>query len=264
MLQSILGVTSVFLYVAGFFYLLAKLLKQPFAGTLVLQTITGAAIMLHASVAVQLLISPQGLDLSLFNIFVLIAFIINLIVFIRGQRKHLYSMCLVLFPLSALSLVAAMTIPGTKPVALISANIQIHVLSSILAYSLLAIAALHALLTGYQNWHLKHKRQNWLMRTFPPMQTMETFLFELIWAGEILLTLSLVSGFLFYENMFDQKLIHKATLSVVAWIVYAMLLWGRHYRGWRGVKAISWCWVGFIAILMGYVGSKVVLEFILA
>jgi ABC-type uncharacterized transport system permease subunit len=177
MLQSILGVTSVFLYVAGFFYLLAKLLKQPFAGTLVLQTITGAAIMLHASVAVQLLISPQGLDLSLFNIFVLIAFIINLIVFISGQRKHLYSMCLVLFPLSALSLVAAMTIPGTKPVALISANIQIHVLSSILAYSLLAIAALHALLTGYQNWHLKHKRQNWLMRTFPPMQTMETFLF---------------------------------------------------------------------------------------
>ena len=102
------------------------------------------------------------------------------------------------------------------------------------------------------------------MRTFPPLQTMEEFLFELIWAGEALLTLSLISGFLFYEDLFDQKLLHKVTLSIVAWGVYGILLWGRHSRGWRGIKAISWSLVGFSAILMGYIGSKIVLEFILA
>jgi ABC-type uncharacterized transport system permease subunit len=93
---------------------------------------------------------------------------------------------------------------------------------------------------------------------------MEEFLFELIWAGEALLTLSLISGFLFYEDLFDQKLLHKVTLSIVAWGVYGILLWGRHSRGWRGIKAISWSLVGFSAILMGYIGSKIVLEFILA
>ena len=98
-----------------------------------------------------------------------------------------------------------------------SADMQAHVLISLLAYSLLAIAALQALLAGYQDWQLKHKHQNLLMRTFPPVQTMEALLFELIWAGEILLTLSLLSGFLFYDDLFAQKLVHKVVFSLVAW-----------------------------------------------
>ena len=101
------------------------------------------------------------------------------------------------------------------------------------------------------------------MRTLPPVQTMEILLFELIWAGEILLTLSLVSGFLFFDDLFAQHLVHKVAFSLVAWFVYVILLWGRHSRGWRGNKAIRWTWGGFIAILLGYIGSKVVMEFIL-
>jgi ABC-type uncharacterized transport system permease subunit len=102
------------------------------------------------------------------------------------------------------------------------------------------------------------------MRTFPPVQTMEALLFELIWAGEILLTLSLLSGFLFYDDLFAQKLVHKVVFSLVAWAVYAILLWGRHFQGWRGNKAIRWTWAGFSAILLGFIGSKFVVEFILS
>ena len=145
-----------------------------------------------------------------------------------------------------------------------SIDIQAHVLISVVAYSLLAIAALQALLVGYQDWQLKHKHQNQLMRALPPLQTMETLLFELIWAGQILLTLSLLSGFLFYEDFFAQKLVHKVVFSTTAWGVYSILLWGRHFRGWRGIKAIRWTWAGFSAILLGYIGSKFVLEFVLS
>ena len=264
MFTSITGFAAVILYVGGFCYLLTKLLKQPNVNTSMLQTLAGGAIVLHGLSTVQLVFVADGLDLSLFRIFVLIAFVINLVVFVSGRKKPLHSMYLLLFPISALSLIAALETPSTKPAALMSPYIQSHIVISILAYSLLAIAALHALLTGYQNWQLKHKKQNLLMRTFPPLQTMEDFLFELILAGEIMLTLSLISGFLYYEDLFDQKLLHKVTLSIVAWLVYAVLLWGRHSRGWRGIKAISWSWVGFVAILMGYVGSKIVLEFILS
>jgi ABC-type uncharacterized transport system permease subunit len=102
------------------------------------------------------------------------------------------------------------------------------------------------------------------MRTFPPVQTMEALLFELIWAGEILLTLSLLSGFLFYDDLFAQKLVHKVVFSLVAWAVYAILLWGRYFQGWRGNKAIRWTWAGFSAILLGFIGSKFVVEFILS
>jgi ABC-type uncharacterized transport system permease subunit len=264
MFTSITGFAAVILYLIGFSYLLIKLLKEPLFNTAMLRSLAAGAITLHGLSTIQLLFVADGLDLSLFRIFVLIAFVINLVVFISGRKKPLHSMYLLLFPISALSLIAALETPSTKPVALMSIYIQGHIIISILAYSLLAVAALHALLTGYQNWQLKHKKQNFLMRTFPPLQTMEDFLFELILAGEVMLTLSLISGFLYYDDLFDQKLLHKATLSIVAWLVYAILLWGRHSRGWRGIKAISWSWVGFVAILMGYVGSKIVLEFILS
>ena len=186
-------------YLIGFIYLGTKLLKETGFNQSLLKKIALLAIILHGSAAVNLLI----------------AFVINVIVFVSGQNKPLHSMYLALFPISAISLALALITPSTKPVITLSSYIQVHVLASILAYSLLAFAALQALLTGYQNWQLKHKRQNLLMRTFPPLQTMEEFLFELIWAGEALLTLSLISGFLFYEDLFDQKLLHKVGVATV-------------------------------------------------
>lgn len=258
-----LGFAAIAAYAYGLVYHLLQLRNDPQFNPILLQVITGIGISLHALAISGLLLIEGGLDLSLFKILALLALVINILVFVSGLKKPLHSLYLVLLPVSALCLLIALTNPSTKPPALMSAPIQAHVLISILAYSLLAIAALQALLAGYQDWQLKHKHQNILMRTLPPVQTMEILLFELIWAGEILLTLSLVSGFLFFDDLFAQHLVHKVAFSLVAWFVYAILLWGRHSRGWRGNKAIRWTWGGFIAILLGYIGSKVVMEFIL-
>jgi len=97
----------------------------------------------------------------------------------------------------------------------------------------------------------------------PPLQTMETLLFEMIWAGQILLTLSLITGFTFIHNMTAQHLSHKVIFSVMAWIIYAVLLWGRHTLGWRGAAAIRFTLGGFAALMLAYFGSKLVLEVIL-
>jgi ABC-type uncharacterized transport system permease subunit len=263
MVLSVFSYLSICIYLVGFVYLVVNIFINPNFDKSLLRRLTLIALILHGLVAANMLFVGDGLDLSLFVVFVLIAFSTNTFVFLGGRKKPLHSMYLALFPISAVCLGLAVTYPSTKSVSAVSVFLQSHILISILAYSLLAIAALHAILTGYQNWQLKAKKQNLMMRTFPPLQTMEDFLFELIWAGEIFLTLSLITGFLFYDDMFDQKLLHKATLSMVAWAVYAILLWGRHSRGWRGIKAIGWSWVGFTAILMGYIGSKIVLEFIL-
>ncbi|MDC0172901.1 phosphohydrolase, partial [Gammaproteobacteria bacterium] len=110
-----------------------------------LQTLAGGAIVLHGLSTVQLVFVADGLDLSLFRICVLIAFVINLVVYFSGRKKPLHSMYLLLFPVSALSLIAALETPSTKPAALMSPYIQSHIVISILAYSLLAIAALYAL-----------------------------------------------------------------------------------------------------------------------
>jgi ABC-type uncharacterized transport system permease subunit len=185
------------------------------------------------------------------------------VMFCSGLKKPIHSLNLFLFPISALTIAAALASASTKTAAMLAPSMQLHVLLSILAYSLLAMAALQAALMGYQNWQLKHKHQNLLMRTFPPLQSMEALLFELIWAGELMLTLSLLSGFIFYEDFFAQKLLHKVVFSLAAWVFFGVLLWGRQVQGWRGKTAIRWTWAGFIAIVLGYVGSKVVIEFLL-
>ncbi len=262
-MTSFFAGSAIAVYLFAFGYQASQLRKYPNAPTTALQFAAALAIVLHSVAALGFLFNPEGLDLSLLKICALISLVINVMLFFSGLKKPIHSLFLFLFPISALSLFAAMTTPSTKAAVVIPPSIEAHVLISILAYSTLAIAALQALLIGYQNWQLKHKHQNLLMRTFPPLQSMEALLFELVWAGEILLTLSLVSGFLFYDDFTTQKLLHKVVFSMVAWIFYGCLLWGRHFKGWRGNTAIRWTWAGFIAIVLGYVGSKVVLEFLL-
>jgi len=277
-MTSFFAGSAIALYLFAFGYQVSQLRKHANAPTTAFQLTAALAIGLHGAATFGLLFNSAGLDLSLLKICALISagldlsllkicalisLVINVVLFFSGLKKPIHSLFLFLFPISALSLFAALTTPSTKAAVVIPPTIEAHVLISILAYSTLAIAALQALLIGYQNWQLKHKHQNLLMRTFPPLQSMEALLFELVWAGEILLTLSLISGFLFYEDFTTQKLLHKVVFSMVAWVFYGCLLWGRHFQGWRGNTAIRWTWAGFIAILLGYIGSKVALEFLL-
>ena len=92
---------------------------------------------------------------------------------------------------------------------------------------------------------------------------MENLLFEILWIGIILLTLSLISGLIFIEDIFAQHLLHKTVLSIAAWITFALLLWFHYQWGWRSRKAVNWTVGGFSLLLLGYFGSKFVLELIL-
>ena len=92
---------------------------------------------------------------------------------------------------------------------------------------------------------------------------MESLLFGFLWAGWGLLSLSLLSGWLFVEDLLAQHLAHKTLLSCFAWLVFGVLLWGRQQLGWRGHKAIRWTLAGFCLLMLAYFGSKLVREFIL-
>ena len=188
-MTSLLASAAIAIYLLAFGYQVLQLRKQINIPTLALEIATGLAIVLHSLAVADFLFSSEGLDLSLLKIFALISLIINVVMFFSGLKKPIHSLNLFLFPISALAIAAALSSTSTKAAVMLAPSMQLHVLLSILAYSLLAMAALQAALMGYQNWQLKHKHQNLLMRTFPPLQSMEALLFELIWAGEIMLTL---------------------------------------------------------------------------
>lgn len=146
-----------------------------------------------------------------------------------------------------------------------SLQFRVHFLIAMLAYSLFTLAALHAILMAVAEKGLHRGRLTPLMASLPPLLTMESLLFRLIHIAFVLLTLTLVSGVLFSESLFGKALTfnHKTVFAFLSWIIFAHLLVGRHFRGWRGRTALRWTLAGFAALLLAYVGSRFVLEVLL-
>ena len=145
-----------------------------------------------------------------------------------------------------------------------SSGLKWHILTSITAYVLLAISAAQAALLALQN-NLLHRRQaGGFMRTLPPLTSMEKLLFQLIAVGFVFLSLSLITGFAFLDNMFAQRVAHKTILSLAAWSIFGVLLIGRWRQGWRGKIAVRWTLGGTALLVLGFVGSKFVMEQLLA
>lgn len=138
-----------------------------------------------------------------------------------------------------------------------------HIVASITAYGILTIAALQAISLATQEYALKNRKMRSIINTLPPLQTMEELLFEMLWLGIILLTISIATGYFFLEDIFAQHLAHKTVFTICSWVIFATLLWGRHKNGWRGKTAVRWTLSGFFILMLAYFGSKVVLEMIL-
>ena len=148
---------------------------------------------------------------------------------------------------------------------------RLHLLLAILAYSLLTIAAMQALLMASMDRRLHGDNSGGAGRLahfldrLPPLLSMETVLFRLIGAGFVLLTATLVSGVFFSEEIFGRalRLDHKTIFTFAAWFVFGALLFGRVVFGWRGRTALRWTLTGFAMLMLAYVGSRFVLEVLL-
>jgi len=167
------------------------------------------------------------------------------------------------YPLAGLTIIMVL-ITHTSPrvVPDDSYGMLSHIALSITAYSLFTLAAIQAVLLYMQNRGLKQNYNSVMIRNLPPLQTMESLLFELVWAGVTLLVLAITTGALFVEDLFAQDLAHKTFFSLLSLVVFIALLVGRYVKGWRGVTASRWTLVGCGLLMMAFYGSKFVLELI--
>jgi ABC-type uncharacterized transport system permease subunit len=222
------------------------------------------ALALHAFVLYQGTFLTDGYNLGFFNAASLVAFTIAAILLLSSLTKPVENLGIVMLPLAALTLILHLRYPG---ILLLSAHaswgLKLHVLISILAYSLLTLASVQAVLLALLDKRLHTHRTGTFVRAMPPLQTMESLLFEMIAVGFILLSAALLSGMLYLENIFAQHLVHKTVLSILSWVLFGVLLWGRFKFGWRGKKVIRWTLGGFALLMLAYFGSKIVLEFLL-
>lgn len=222
------------------------------------------AALLHGAALQEGFFAAAGIDFGFFNVMAVAALLVVVLVLVTQLGKPGDRLGLVVFPLAA-ALLALKLLAPAAPHHLheTSLPMQAHILTSLLSFSLLNIAAAQAVLLAAQEWQLRHKHPLPLLRALPPLQGMERLLFQLIAGGLALLSLSLLTGMAFVDNLFAQHLAHKTVLSILAWLIFALLLAGRHYYGWRGRTAIRWTLGGFAMLLLAYFGSKLVLELIL-
>ncbi len=222
------------------------------------------AMVLHVITLAPSLFTIAGLNLGFYSAISLTSLLIVLLLWVAALARPVENLGITILPLAGLSVVLDMTLPayhlfqGRPPLSL-----EIHILTSMLAYSLLALAAAQAILLAIQDWRLRNRKPGGFIRAFPPLETMELLLFQAITLGFILQTLALLSGAIAVQDMFAQQVAHKTVLSLIAWVLFAILLWGRWRFGWRGRVAIRWTLTAFVILLLAYFGSKLVLEVLL-
>ncbi len=233
------------------------------------QRITGLtlgvlAVIVHAVFLWQAMFSAPQLALSVAETASLIGLIMAVIALVVSwQRPRFAGIGAVL--LAAVGIFAATTDEGARTFALREHNWELaaHIVLSTIAYALLATAAVLAIALALLDRRLRSRQPLGWLSILPSVEALEAATFQAIGAGFAILTLALFSGFIFVEDLFAQNLSRKTILSCLAWIVFAILLFGRWRFGWRGRTAVRWTLAGFALLVLAYFGSKLVLESIL-
>jgi len=262
--SSPVGLLALALYLGSALWQSLALFKGQRVNKQLLVGLALAGTLLHGLNVLPLVNTSSGINLGFFQVSSLIFWVMCVVLVISSMKLPVENLFPIMFSLASISILCSLSFESGFTPHSYSPAIGWHILLSILAYSMLTIAAVQAIALSAQDKLLREKKFQGLLNALPPLQTMEALLFEMLWAGTVLLTLALLTGWLFFDDALEQKLAHKMFFSSIAWLVYATLLWGRVTQGWRGHKAIHWTLGGFIALMLAYFGSKLVLELILS
>ena len=220
------------------------------------------AIALHAGFHIHAAVTtPGGPDLHFFAALSLVTLGMAALTSTVAVRGRLSALVLVAYPLAALALLGS-ALYGHAPTAALGWRLQSHAWLALLAYATLAIGTLLALMLRVQERALRQRQSSAWSRRLPPLNELETLLFRTLTAGFCLLTLTLLTGVLFVDDLLAQKLVHKTVLSVLSWLVFGALLLGRWRWGWRGRKAVRLTLVASALLLLAFFGSKAAIELV--
>ena len=223
-------------------------------------------LVLHALLLAQAIFAADGLYLGVGTAISVIIWLTVLIYWIGGFFYRLEGLQVLVLPTAAGLSLLPLVLPSVHPLSHTHlAAFQAHLVISLLAYSLFTIASLHVLMMAVMERRLHRGNLPHFMQNLPPLLTMERLLFQIIFAGFVLLTLTLGSGILFSEELFGKPMqfTHKTVFGILSWSIFGAMLGGRVLYGWRGRVAMRWTLAGFLSLFLAYIGSKFVLEVLL-
>ena len=262
-LTVVTGSLATLAYALGSLYLYRKVsLGTPLNSTQV-AVIGMPAGILHAIYATQVLYSSHGIDLSFFPVLTFVALTLSVATTAACMRQRVHVLSLVVFPLACIALVANLVFSkGALHRTQMEPGLLFHVVTSVIAYTLLAFAACQALLLNFLDKRIRGHASITLLNVLPPLETVDKNLFLWLWSGLALLTIANLSGLIF---LWDQLLAgmnrFHIVFSVVAWLIYVALMGGHYLFGWRGRLTTTLSTLAFTFLLFGYFGTKLYFEY---
>lgn len=222
---------------------------------------SAVALALHAVFIQQLFANgSEPYNFTLLNILNLMTLLIVLLVTMAlSHLNTLWFLLPIVYSFAILGILAAALIPG-HIVAYFQDNtaLLVHISLSLIAYALCFIALLYVLQLNWLDNKLKRKKIVF-SPMIPSLMTVERQFFKILCAGELFLTLALVSGAISLHNFFAPEQIHKVIFSFLAWLVFGLLLIGHRKLHWRGKRVLIYTISGMILLTIAYFGSRTLL-----
>jgi len=242
--------------------------SEPFSahgrgGRIAAVAIAGVGAVVHAAALMDERRMAPAAALSLGDTLALVALVIAVIAILMAVRPGKRGVAALLLVIAAM-LEAAFS-EGTRQFSMGRPGweLSFHIAMATTAFAFLTIGMALAIAQVVVDHRLRSRQPLGLLKILTPIESLESGCFQSILAGFLVLTLALVSGAFFVENLFAQHLVHKVSLAIIAWLVFGVLLLGRLKFGWRGRKALRWTFAGYTLLGLSYFGSKIILENVL-
>lgn len=215
------------------------------------------AIALHGYILYSAIDINHLQNLSMSNIVSMIIWEAAIILWLAALRLPVINVFLVISPLAILSLIAMILLPGNTLINVqIAPKIFLHIIVAVMTFSVFTLAFLQAFLLSIQHQLLKNKHVLTVKRIFPSVEMMERLLFVLIHIGFFMLTVIIVSSFIFDDfATLPANIKQKVLVSIIAWIVFGIIILFKKFQGWQGLKSACWSMVAYLILLLAYFGT---------
>jgi len=222
--------------------------------------LSAIAIVLHGDALFPLILPENGFDLSVGHLISMIGLELGVIALIAALEPTLRGMSAGMLILSAATALLVGSPGDATAGAALAWQVRAHILLALFSYGLLTVGAIVAVYALIQERRLQTARITPMNQLFAPLETTEKLLIGVAGGGFAGLTLAIASGLSFVSDLLEQHLAHKFALSLVAWLIFGILLLGRFFAGWRGKRAVKLYLWGFATLCLAYFGSRLVLE----
>ncbi len=256
--MSVFAILALFAYSLSLVLIIPSLLRKNSAWRRLAVMSAFVALVAHGVALQQRIFAMDSAqNLSLLNIGSLVSLLICTIMTVVASRNRGWLLLPIVYSFALINLAFATFVPNAFITHLeTTPGMMVHIGLALFAYATLIIAALYALQLAWIDYRLKHKKLAF-SNDMPPLMSIERRMFHITQVGVVLLTLVLCTGLLYMKNLFSTENVDKAVLSILAWFVYIVLLWGHYHEGWRGRRVVWFNCGGALLLTMAYFGSRV-------